>query len=206
AYCAARDDCRGPQGVQGPRGLVGPRGLEGPAGRDADTDAIRTEFERELAALRGNFVTRPEFEQSQATQDDQIAALWVAIGDLRATIESGRASSVSFSGQITAGDALYNADCGLWYSTTDSSQQEVTLATHRSYRGDMSLNFGRYADVEILDYSFPSGWNTGREASQPGLKETRWYAQSPSLDSQVSVTVGNGSGATCTVRWNVFHR
>lgn len=153
------------------------------------------------ATLEG-YVTTTTFEVDQARQDDEIAALWAAINAL---VNSGSADRITVTGDLGHDSPLAQPDCGLWFSATDNTNREITLATHRNYSGDMSVQFGRYADVNISSYQFPNGWNTGQEASQSGHKETRWYASALPTSATLTAVASYGN-ASCTVTWDVYHQ
>lgn len=174
----------GEQGPEGPRGLVGPRGPEGPAGRDADEDALRSEFERELALLRGDFVTRPEFEQDQARQDEAIAGLDARVTVLEQTL--GRIS-VDY--------------CPVWLNFTGTAGVGEFDAQNPYQTGmNVSANVGVNAldaeyGVQIISYDVGQGNRPNDRADW--WKESAFYESLP-IGTVISITVQDPTGATCT--------
>jgi hypothetical protein len=176
--------CMGEQGPEGPRGLVGPQGPQGPAGRDADEVALWSEFERELDALRGDFVTRPEFEQDQARQDEAIGNL-----DARVTVIEETLGRISVD------------YCPVWLNFTGTAGVGE-FDEQNPYRPGMhvSANVGVNAldathGVQIISYDVGQGNRPNDRADW--WKESAFYESLP-VGTVISITVRDATGATCT--------
>jgi len=176
--------CMGEQGPEGPRGLVGPQGPQGPAGRNADEDALRNEFNRELEELRGDFVTRPEFERDQARQDEAITGL-----DARVTVLEETLGRISLD------------YCPVWLNFTGTTGVGE-FDRDNPYQAGMkvSANVGVNAldaehGVQIISYDVGQGNRPNDRADW--WKESAYYDSLP-IGTVISITVQDPTGATCT--------
>ncbi len=116
----------GPEGPEGPQGPIGP---QGPAGRDAN----RAQFEREFAAMRG------DFEQDQARQDAATVSLEVRVSRLEEAAFSQPTSPPDVCGEIVISFTGDYAQGRQWLSASSFSGELLSPGTYNHSR-EVSVN------------------------------------------------------------------